>query len=179
MSRDAEPRGAGLSPALRTLIGLAAAVIALAGLFFARELVGPLVLGAVLVIIVEPVRRPLARWGWPRWLATTSVIVVAYVILKQRAVDLEDAASVLRAHVASSIGAIARPREVFIVTELPKTRSGKIMRRLLRDVAEGRPIGDTTTLADPAVMRLIEDLSVSPATSSVAAVTDAGKTSRG
>jgi acetyl-CoA synthetase len=102
---------------------------------------------------------------------TTGQAVVAYVILKQRFADLEDAPSLLRAHVASSIGAIARPREVFIVTELPKTRSGKIMRRLLRDVAEGRPIGDTTTLADPAVMRLIEDLSGSPATASLAAVT--------
>jgi acetyl-CoA synthetase len=106
---------------------------------------------------------------------TTGQAVVAYVILKQRFAGLEDAAGTLRAHVASAIGAIARPREVFIVTELPKTRSGKIMRRLLRDVAEGRPIGDTTTLADPAVMRLIEDLSGSPATSSLAAVTDAGK----
>ena len=104
---------------------------------------------------------------------TTGQAVVAYVILKQRFAGLEDAAGVLRAHVASAIGAIARPREVFIVSELPKTRSGKIMRRLLRDVAEGRPIGDTTTLADPAVMRLIEDLSGSPATSSLAAVTDA------
>ncbi len=106
---------------------------------------------------------------------TTGQAVVAYVILKQRFAGLEDAASTLRAHVASAIGAIARPREVFIVTELPKTRSGKIMRRLLRDVAEGRPIGDTTTLADPAVMRLIEDLSGSPATSSLAAVTDVGR----
>jgi acetyl-CoA synthetase len=98
---------------------------------------------------------------------TTGQAVVAYVILKQRFSTLEDAAGTLRGHVATSIGAIARPRQVFIVTELPKTRSGKIMRRLLRDVAEGRPIGDTTTLADPAVMRLIEDLSGSPATTSI------------
>ena len=63
----------------------------------------------------------------------------------------------LRAHVAEQIGAIARPRQVFIVAELPKTRSGKIMRRLLRDVAEGREIGDTTTLADTAVMQIISD----------------------
>jgi len=101
---------------------------------------------------------------------TTGQAVVAYVILRADHAGLEDAADVLRAHVATSIGAIARPRQVFIVSELPKTRSGKIMRRLLRDVAEGRPIGDTTTLADPAVMRLIEDTSGSPATSSVAAV---------
>ena len=61
----------------------------------------------------------------------------------------------LRAHVAQQIGAIARPREVFIVAELPKTRSGKIMRRLLQDVAEGRELGDTTTLTDTSVMQII------------------------
>ena len=70
-----------LSPTLRVLLGLAAAVIALAGLFFARELVGPLVLAAVIVIICHPVRHPLERRGWPRWLATTAVIVVGYLIL--------------------------------------------------------------------------------------------------
>jgi AI-2 transport protein TqsA len=70
-----------LSPTLRVLIGLAAAVIALAGLYFARELVGPLVLGAVMVIICHPVRHPLEHRGWPRWAATTAVIVVAYLIL--------------------------------------------------------------------------------------------------
>jgi AI-2 transport protein TqsA len=63
------------------LIGLAAAVIALAGISFARGLVGPLVLGAVMVIICHPVRHPLERRGWPRWAATTAVIVVAYLIL--------------------------------------------------------------------------------------------------
>jgi len=101
---------------------------------------------------------------------TTGQAVVAYVIVKQsRRGEHSDAefAELLRAHVAKEIGAIARPRQVFIVSELPKTRSGKIMRRLLRDVAEGRPIGDTTTLADPAVMQLIEDMSGSPATTSV------------
>jgi len=70
-----------LSPALRVLVGLAAAVIALAGLFFARDVAGPLVLAAVIVIICHPVRYPLERRGWPRWAATTSVIVVAYLIL--------------------------------------------------------------------------------------------------
>jgi acetyl-CoA synthetase len=63
----------------------------------------------------------------------------------------------LRGHVAEQIGAIARPRQIFIVAELPKTRSGKIMRRLLQDVAEGRDIGDTTTLADTSVMQIISD----------------------
>jgi acetyl-CoA synthetase len=67
-----------------------------------------------------------------------------------------DVAAELRKHVTEQIGAIARPREIFIVTELPKTRSGKIMRRLLRDVAEGREVGDTTTLADTAVMSSIQ-----------------------
>ncbi|HEX5728975.1 AI-2E family transporter [Microbacterium sp.] len=75
------PAAAPLSPMLRVLLGLAAAVVALAGMFFARELVGPLVLAAVIVIICHPVRHPLDRLGWPRWAATTAVIVVAYLIL--------------------------------------------------------------------------------------------------
>jgi acetyl-CoA synthetase len=58
----------------------------------------------------------------------------------------------LRAHVAQKIGPTARPKLVIFTDELPKTRSGKIMRRLLRDVAEGRALGDTTTLADPTVV---------------------------
>jgi acetyl-CoA synthetase len=61
----------------------------------------------------------------------------------------------LRKHVADQIGAIARPSKVYIVEELPKTRSGKIMRRLLQDVAEGREIGDTTTLTDTGVLSII------------------------
>ncbi|HEY0248391.1 MAG TPA: acetate--CoA ligase [Gryllotalpicola sp.] len=89
---------------------------------------------------------------------TTGQAVVAFVIIKdsQRAnASHEDVAAELRAHVAQQIGPIARPRQVFVVNELPKTRSGKIMRRLLRDVAEGREIGDTTTLADTTVMQVI------------------------
>ncbi len=70
-----------LSPPLRILLGLAATVIVLAGVSAARELVGPLALAAVIVIICHPVRHPLERRGWPRWLATTAVIVVAYVVL--------------------------------------------------------------------------------------------------
>ena len=58
----------------------------------------------------------------------------------------------LRDHVAEKIGKIARPANIVFTPELPKTRSGKIMRRLLRDVAENRPLGDTTTLADPTVV---------------------------
>ncbi|WP_309709480.1 acetate--CoA ligase [Pseudolysinimonas sp.] len=86
---------------------------------------------------------------------TTGQAVVAFVILRSEYAELEDASAVLRAHVATAIGAIARPRELYVVAELPKTRSGKIMRRLLRDVAEGRDIGDTTTLADASVMSII------------------------
>ncbi|GAA1326576.1 hypothetical protein GCM10020360_22780 [Nonlabens tegetincola] len=84
---------------------------------------------------------------------------MAFVILKsqQHLLTEEQAEQELRAHVASHIGAIARPRSVYVVNELPKTRSGKIMRRLLKDAAEGRKIGDTTTLADTMVMQLISD----------------------
>ena len=63
----------------------------------------------------------------------------------------------LRDHVAKEIGPIAKPRQILVVNELPKTRSGKIMRRLLRDVAENRQVGDATTLADPNVMKLISE----------------------
>ena len=82
------------------------------------------------------------------------------MILKHNQADAqtaEEASAILRAHVAQEIGAIARPREVIIVAELPKTRSGKIMRRLLQDVAEGRELGDTTTLTDASVMTVITD----------------------
>ncbi|GAA1701974.1 AI-2E family transporter [Microbacterium sediminicola] len=70
-----------LSPMLRVLGGLAAAVVVLVGLSWASEIVGPIALAAVLVIICHPLHRPLQRWGWPRWAATTAVIIVAYVIL--------------------------------------------------------------------------------------------------
>ena len=63
----------------------------------------------------------------------------------------------LREHVAKEIGSIAKPKQIMVVNELPKTRSGKIMRRLLRDVAENRAVGDATTLADPNVMKLISE----------------------
>ena len=90
---------------------------------------------------------------------TTGQAVVAFVILKaSQAEHVNDplaASEELRRHVATQIGAIARPRQVFIVNELPKTRSGKIMRRLLRDLAEGREVGDTTTLADTSIMQVI------------------------
>ena len=92
---------------------------------------------------------------------TTGQAVVAFVILKASQAahgdDVAAASEELRKHVATQIGAIARPRQVFIVNELPKTRSGKIMRRLLRDLAEGRQIGDTTTLADTSIMQIISE----------------------
>ena len=91
----------------------------------------------------------------------TEQAVVAFVILRQDEIkdapSETDIAKILRDWVAKKIGAIARPRQIMVVTELPKTRSGKIMRRLLRDVAEGRPVGDVTTLADSSVMTAIND----------------------
>lgn len=89
---------------------------------------------------------------------TTGQAVVAFVILKSQQHDLsvDEAEQELRAHVAKQIGAIARPRNVYIVAELPKTRSGKIMRRLLKQVAEGKTVGDTTTLADTVAITQIQ-----------------------
>jgi acetyl-CoA synthetase len=92
----------------------------------------------------------------------TGQAVCAFVILRESALEQGEAApeeliSELRNHVAKEIGKIARPRQIMIVPELPKTRSGKIMRRLLRDVAEHREVGDVTTLADSKVMDLIEE----------------------
>lgn len=91
--------------------------------------------------------------------AATGEAVVAFVILKsqQHLVTAADAPEILRKFVAAQIGAIARPQHVYVVPELPKTRSGKIMRRLLRDTAQGKEIGDTTTLADTVVMQVIAD----------------------
>jgi acetyl-CoA synthetase len=85
--------------------------------------------------------------------------IVAFVILRGGVEHLEGDALVkqLRDHVAKEIGAIAKPRQIMVVNELPKTRSGKIMRRLLKDVAENRVVGDATTLADPNVMKLISE----------------------
>ncbi|MGW5240225.1 acetate--CoA ligase [Monashia sp. NPDC004114] len=94
---------------------------------------------------------------------TTGQAVCAFVILRSEAVqeadevgEGKDLVQELRNHVAKEIGPIAKPRQIMIVPELPKTRSGKIMRRLLRDVAENREVGDVTTLADSSVMDLIK-----------------------
>jgi acetyl-CoA synthetase len=93
--------------------------------------------------------------------ATTGQGIVAFVILRgdvaQDEAKGEAAIQALRDHVSHEIGPIAKPRQIMVVPELPKTRSGKIMRRLLRDVAENRQVGDVTTLADSSVMDLISE----------------------
>jgi acetyl-CoA synthetase len=89
---------------------------------------------------------------------TTGQGIVAFVILRGSAQDSgDDLVQQLRNHVARDIGPIAKPRQIMVVQELPKTRSGKIMRRLLRDVAENRELGDVTTLTDDSVMNLIKE----------------------
>jgi acetyl-CoA synthetase len=87
----------------------------------------------------------------------TGQAIVSFVILRGAAEEGADIASELRNHVAKALGPIAKPRQILVVPELPKTRSGKIMRRLLRDVAENRSVGDVTTLADSTVMDLISE----------------------
>ncbi|MBI2873844.1 MAG: acetate--CoA ligase [Firmicutes bacterium] len=82
--------------------------------------------------------------------------VSAFVTLKEGVEGTAQLNEILKKHVAGKIGALARPEEIFFTAELPKTRSGKIMRRLLRDIAEGRALGDTTTLADPTVMQKLK-----------------------
>ena len=95
--------------------------------------------------------------------AMTGQGIVAFVILRGGIAHANSAGggnelvTALRNHVAKEIGAIAKPRQILVVAELPKTRSGKIMRRLLKDVAEHRQVGDATTLADPNVMKLISE----------------------
>jgi acetyl-CoA synthetase len=87
---------------------------------------------------------------------TTGQAIMAYVTVKGGTETDTALGEELRQHVAKKIGPTARPKTVIFTDELPKTRSGKIMRRLLRDVAEGRVLGDTTTLADPAVVEEIK-----------------------
>jgi acetyl-CoA synthetase len=85
--------------------------------------------------------------------ATTGQAIIAYVTLRG---GLGVDEKVLRDHVAQEIGAIAKPKTIYFTPDLPKTRSGKIMRRLLRDVAEGRNLGDTSTLADVSVVNELQ-----------------------
>jgi acetyl-CoA synthetase len=86
----------------------------------------------------------------------TGQAIMAYVIARGSADATPELGEEVRQHVAKKLGAIARPKTLIFTDELPKTRSGKIMRRLLRDVAEGRALGDTTTLADPGVVEEIK-----------------------
>jgi acetyl-CoA synthetase len=91
--------------------------------------------------------------------AMTGQAIVAFVILRGgvAAAAGSELEKSLKDHVSNQIGAIAKPKKIMVVAELPKTRSGKIMRRLLRDVAENRQVGDATTLADSNVMKLISE----------------------
>jgi acetyl-CoA synthetase len=88
---------------------------------------------------------------------TTGQAIVAYVILREGSAPSEEHGQDLREHVSKMIGPIAKPRTIHFTPELPKTRSGKIMRRLLRDVAEKRTLGDTTTLQDPTVVEALRE----------------------
>ena len=83
--------------------------------------------------------------------------IAAFVTLKEDRAGSAQLETELRAHVAAKIGPIARPEEVIFAADLPKTRSGKIMRRLLRDIADGKALGDTTTLADPTVVETLKE----------------------
>jgi acetyl-CoA synthetase len=83
--------------------------------------------------------------------------IAAFVTIKDGTLGGKDLMEELKAHVAKKIGALARPDDLIFASDLPKTRSGKIMRRLLRDIAEGKALGDTTTLADPAVVAKLKD----------------------
>ncbi len=116
------------------------------------------------------------------WVAESAVVgasdevtgqaVVAFVILRHahaQEAESKDLSRILRDHVTKEIGAIARPRQILVVAELPKTRSGKIMRRLLRDVAENRAVGDVTTLADTSVMNIISQQQAAAAAAAAAA----------
>ena len=83
--------------------------------------------------------------------------IAAFVTVKDGVTTSPAFANELKQHVVRKIGGIARPDEIIFAADLPKTRSGKIMRRLLRDIAEGKTLGDTTTLADPAVIRRLNE----------------------
>jgi len=83
--------------------------------------------------------------------------LAAFVTLKEGRTPSDALSEELKRHVAKKIGALARPDDILFSADLPKTRSGKIMRRLLKDIAEGRALGDTTTLADPTVVARLKD----------------------
>ena len=96
-----------------------------------------------------------AAIGVPHEIKGTAI--VAFVTLREGTEQGPDLADELKQHVVKKIGAIARPQEILFTADLPNTRSGKIMRRLLRDIAEGKALGDTTTLADPAVVQSLKE----------------------
>jgi acetyl-CoA synthetase len=102
-------------------------------------------------LVDHPAVAEAAVVGVPHEIKGTAI--AAFVTLRDGQTHRLELREELREHVARKIGAIARPEEVLITADLPKTRSGKIMRRLLRDIAEGKALGDTTTLADPAVVQ--------------------------
>jgi acetyl-CoA synthetase len=83
--------------------------------------------------------------------------ISAFVTLKEGIQASDKLKEELKNHVSTKIGSIAKPDDIFFTAELPKTRSAKIMRRLLRDIAEGRVLGDTTTLADPTVIAKLKE----------------------
>jgi acetyl-CoA synthetase len=83
--------------------------------------------------------------------------ISAFVILKEGAAHHSSLADELKDHVVKKIGAIAKPEDILFAADLPKTRSGKIMRRLLKDIADGKALGDTTTLADPGVVAKLKE----------------------
>ena len=89
---------------------------------------------------------------------TTGEAIAAFVVLSRELEPGEDVAAILRAHIAKQIGPVAKPRDIVIVPDLPKTRSGKIMRRLLRDIVDGRPLGDATSLQDATVPGRIAEI---------------------
>lgn len=90
--------------------------------------------------------------------ATTGEAIAAFVVLARPLGAGEDIGMLLRAHIAQQIGPVAKPREIIVVPDLPKTRSGKIMRRLLRDIVDGRPLGDATSLQDSTVPARIAEI---------------------
>jgi acetyl-CoA synthetase len=83
--------------------------------------------------------------------------LAAFVTLKEGTAASDELREELKGHVAKKIGALAKPDDILFTADLPKTRSGKIMRRLLKDIAEGRALGDTTTLADPTVVERLKN----------------------
>jgi acetyl-CoA synthetase len=101
-------------------------------------------------LVAHPAVAEAAVIGVPHEIKGTAV--VAFVTLREGRTPGDPLERELKEHVVKKIGAIARPEQILFAADLPKTRSGKIMRRLLRDIAEGKALGDTTTLADPAVV---------------------------